>query len=77
MSDAKVKQLLRNVDVEEITIALKDAEHELVEKVIPNLGKRAKKQYEELQKELKKVKKSDIQKYRKAVEDKLKELFGK
>jgi len=77
MSDAKVKQLLRNVDIEEITMALKDAEQELTDKIIPNRGKRAKKQYEELEKELKKVNKSEIKKYRKAVEDKLKELFGK
>ena len=77
MPDTKVKQLLRNLDVEELSVALKDAGQELVEKVIPNLGKRAKKQYDELQKELKKVKKSDIHKYRKSVEDKLKELFGK
>ncbi len=77
MPDTKVKQLLRNLDVEELSVALKDAGQELVEKIIPNLGKRAKKQYDELQKELKKVKKSDIHKYRKSVEDKLKELFGK
>ncbi len=77
MSDAKVKQLLRNVDIEEITIALKDANEELTEKIIPNMTKKAKKEYEELQKKLKKVKKSDIKKYRKTVEDKLKDIFGK
>jgi len=77
LSDAKVKQLLRNVDMEEITIALKDANEELTGKIIPNMGKKAKKEYEELQKKLKKVKKSDIKKYQKNVENKLKELFGK
>ena len=75
MSNAKIKQLLKEVDIEHIAVALKDAEKELTEKVIPNMTKTAKKQYEELQEELK-VRKSDVKKYRKALEDKLKEIFG-
>lgn len=77
MSDTKIKQLLGKVDIDELTIALKDAEQELVEKIIPNLGKQARKTYEEMQEEMLKVKKSDIKKYRKAIEDKIKDLFGK
>jgi len=77
MSNAKVKQLLKEVDVEQIAVALKDAEKELTEKVIPNMTKKAKKQYDDLQAELKKVKKTDIKKYRKAVEDKIRDIFGK
>ena len=77
MSNAKIKQLLKEVDVEQIAVALKDAEKELTEKVIPNMTKKAKKQYDDLQAELKKVKKADIKKYRKTVEDKLKDIFGK
>jgi len=76
MSNAKVKQLLKEVDIEHIAVALKDAEKEVVEKVIPNMTKTAKKTYDDLQKELKKVKKTDIKKYRQAVEDKLKDIFG-
>ena len=76
MSNAKVKQLLKEVDIEHITVALKDAEKEVVEKIIPNMTKTAKKTYDDLQKEIKKVKKTDIKKYRKAVEDKLKDIFG-
>jgi len=76
MSNAKVKQLLKEVDIEHIAVALKDAEKEVVEKVIPNMTKTAKKTYDEIQKELKKVKKTDIKKYRQAVEDKLKDIFG-
>ena len=75
MSNAKVQQLLKEVDIEYIAVAFKDAEKELTEKVIPNMTKKAKKQYDDLQAELKKVKKSDIKKYRKAVEDKLKEIL--
>ena len=37
----------------------------------------ARKKYDELQTELKKVTKSDIKKYQKAIENKLNELFGK
>jgi hypothetical protein len=76
MSNAKVKQLLKEVDIEHITVALKDAEKEVVEKVIPNMTKTAKKTYDDLQKEVKKFKKTDIKKYRQAVEDKLKDIFG-
>ena len=77
MSNVKIKQLLKELDVEQVAIALKDAEKDLTEKVIPNMTKTAKKQYDDLQKELKKVKKTDIKKYRMAVEDKLKDMFGK
>jgi alpha-amylase len=76
MSNAKVKQLVREVDIEHLTGALKDAEKELVDKVIPNMTKKAKKQYDELQEELK-LKKADIKKYRESVEGKIKDLFGK
>lgn len=76
MSNAKVKQLLREVDIEQISVALKDAEKEIVEKVIPNMTKTAKKTYDNLQDEIKKVKKTDIKKYRQVVEDKLKDIFG-
>lgn len=76
MSNAKVKQLLKEVDIEQITVALTDAKSEVVEKVIPNMTKTAKKTYDDLQKEVKKVNKTDIKKYRKVVEDKLKDIFG-
>lgn len=76
MSNARIKQLLKEMDIEDLTVALKDAEKEVVEKVIPNMTKSAKKTYDELQKELKKFKKTDIKKYRQAVEDKLKDIFG-
>jgi len=76
MSNASVKKLLKDVDVEHLTIALKDAEKELTEKVIPNLSAKAKKKFDEVNAEMK-IKKSDIKKYRKSIEDKLKDIFGK
>lgn len=77
MSDAAIKKVLKEMDIETITIALKDTKDDLTERVLPNLGAKARKKYDELQTELKKVKKSDIKKYQKAVADKLNELFGK
>jgi len=77
MSNAAVKKLLKEIDVEEMTAALKGAEKEVMEKIIPNLNKSAKKKYEELQSELKKINKKDINKYRKRIEDKITEIFGK
>lgn len=76
MSNASVKKLLKDVDVEHLTIALKDAEKELTEKVIPNLSAKTKKKFDELNAEMK-IKKSDIIKYRKNIENKLKDVFGK
>ncbi len=76
MSDTAVKKLLKEIKVEELTVALKDAEKELVDKVIPNLSKRAKKKYEEIEKDLKNVKKSDIRKFKKDIENRIKDLWG-
>ena len=77
MSNAAIKKLIKEVDINELTIALKDASHEVTEKIIPNLNKKARKTYEELQQDIKNIKKADIKKYQKAVEEKLKELFRK
>ena len=77
MSNSAVKKLLKDVDIEEISLALKGAEKELTEKVIPNLSAKAKKTYDEIQSEVKKIKKSDISKYKKNIEGKIKNLFGK
>ena len=57
MSDEAVKKLVKEIDLTELAGALKDAEKELVDKIIPNLTKKAKKNFDELQKEMK-VKKS-------------------
>ena len=77
MSDSAIKKLLKEIDLETLTGALKDTKEDLAERIIPNLSAKARKEYDKLEKELKKVKKSDIRKYRKMVEDKLNELFGK
>lgn len=75
MSDSAIKKLVKELKAEELAIALKDAEKELVDKVLPNLGKKAKQKYDEVSSELKKVKKSDIKKFRKDIEDRIKRLW--
>jgi flagellar motor switch protein FliG len=75
LSDTAIKKMLREVSIEDLSIALKDAETEVTEKILPNLGKRARKTYDELQQEMKKVSKKDIDKYRKEIEAKLAKLF--
>jgi hypothetical protein len=75
LSSDKIKKLAREFDTATLVIAFKDAEKELVDKVIPQLNKTAQKKYEQLQSEISKVKKTDIAKVRKQIEDKLKELF--
>ena len=74
MSDDKIKKLIKESDIKELAGALKDAEKELVDKIIPNLNKKAQKTFNELQKELT-VKKAEIKKYRSSVEKKLRDLF--
>lgn len=76
LSNTAIKKLLKNVDLESLTIALQGAEEEVLEKIIPNMGKRAKIKFDELQKEVKKFKKSDVLKYKKDIEQRLNNLFG-
>ncbi len=76
LSNTAVKKLVKEIKLEELAVALKDAETEIVDKVLPNLGKRARKKYDEIEHDLKKVKKSDIKKYKKAIEQRLRNLWG-
>jgi alpha-amylase len=77
LSDTAVKKLLREIDLQKLSVAMEDAGEEIREKILPNLGKRARKQFDQFESELKKVKKSDIQKVKKEIEKTLRDLFGK
>jgi alpha-amylase len=77
LSNSRIKELLRKVDVDELLVVLQDAGEDVRDRIIPNLGIRAKKKYEQLQDEVRKVKKSDIRKYTANIEKELKNLFGK
>ncbi len=75
LTDTAVKKLLKEVAINDLIIAMQDTKKDVLEKVLKNMGKTARKQYDALQEELKKVKKTDIKKYRKQLENKLKSLF--
>ncbi|RLD81727.1 MAG: alpha-amylase [Bacteroidetes bacterium] len=75
MSNTKVKELISKVDVDELVLVLQNTTDDVRERIIPNLGVRAKKKYEQLQDEIKKVKKSDLLKYTDNVEKELRKLF--
>ncbi len=50
---------------------------EVRDKIIPNLTKTAKKQYDKMEAEIKKVKKSDLKEYKEKIEKELKNLWKK
>lgn len=75
MSDSTIKKLLKEIDVETLAIALKDAEKELVDKIIPNMGVKFNKQFHEVQARLQKVNKTKIRKYQRIIEDKIKSFI--
>jgi alpha-amylase len=77
MSNAKVKELINKVDFEELAHALRDASDDVRNKVIPNLTKKAKDQYEKFEEEVKKVKKTDLKKFKSKVERELRKILDK
>jgi alpha-amylase len=77
MSNAMIKELVRKVDADELVAVLKDAGDDVRDRIIPNLGVRAKKKLDELEAGLRKVKKSDIKKYTLNVEQEIRKLFRK
>ena len=77
MSNAGVKKLLKKIDADELAHVLKDAGDEVRNKIIPNMTKTAKTQFEKLEKEIKKVKKSDLKKYSAKIENELRNFWKK
>ena len=77
MSNAKVKELIKKVDFNELATVLKDAGDEVKDKIIPNMTKTMKKRYDEIEKEVKKVKKSDLKEFKNKIETELKNLWKK
>jgi alpha-amylase len=77
LSNAKVKELIRKVDADELVHVLQNTSDDVRNRIIPNLGVKAKKKYEQAQEELKKVKKSDLLKYTDNIEKEIKKLFKK
>jgi len=77
MSNTKVKEFVKNVDMKELGAVLNEASEEVREKIIPNLTKKAKNQLENIEKEIEKVKKTDLKKYTSKIEKELKNILNK
>lgn len=77
MSNARIRELLRKVDIEELSVALHHASDDVRDRILPNLGVRARKKYDQVQADLRKFKKSDIKKYTANIEKEIKNLFRK
>jgi alpha-amylase len=77
MSNMRIKQLLREVDTENLAYALKDAGEDIRERVIPNMTKTARKEYDRILSNVKKVKKEDIARSRERIVEKMHTLFSK
>lgn len=76
MSDVAIKKLLKELDTETLAIALKDAETELVDRIIPNMGAKARKQFLDFQDQIKKINKTEVKKYRQIIEQKIKSFIN-
>ena len=76
LSDKKIKDIIKELDIETVSYAMKDAEKDIRQKVEKNLGKRALKTYHELLESIKTIHESEINKSRKLFEKQIK-LFTK
>ena len=74
LSDSKIKKIIKNLEIETVSSAMKGANKELREKVEKNLGKRALKTYNELLQQIKTIHESEIKKSRKLIEKQIKLL---
>jgi alpha-amylase len=74
-SNAKIKKLLNELETTEVFMALQGASHEVRTRVIDNLSATARKQYEKLEKEAKKVKKTDVKEIRTKIEKLINKTF--
>lgn len=75
MSDKKVKEIVKDLEAEELVAALADARQELVDKVLPNLSKASRKKYEELKAETGKVSKAQMKKVQQLINEKMKQFL--
>jgi alpha-amylase len=74
LSDNKIKKLIRNLEIETVSTALKGAKRDVREKVERNLGKRALENYKEFLRQIKTISESEIKKSRKLIEKQIKLL---
>jgi flagellar motor switch protein FliG len=73
ISNAKLKKLLKDIDAENLAYALRDAGEDIRDRVLPNLTKSAREEYDQVIENLKKIKKEDIARGR----DKIVQAFNR
>lgn len=76
LSNAKVKSLLKEIDAQNLMYAIQDASDEVRDKILPNLTKSAKAEYDRLSAEMKKIKKADIAEARKKISERISKLLS-
>ena len=67
LSDRMIKKIIKDIDIETVSTAMKGADKGIKEKVEKNLGKRALKTYQEILEQLKKLSASEIMKSREII----------
>jgi flagellar motor switch protein FliG len=77
LSNARIKKLVNEVDIEHFAVALKDAGDDFKDRILPNMTKSAKKEYDKMVSQLKKVSKSDIKKSKDRISEEISKLFSK
>jgi alpha-amylase len=76
MSDAKIKKLVKELETDDLLAALNEAGDELVNKVLPNMSKKAREAFERARAEAGRISKTRSREARKKVEEKMKEFLG-
>jgi len=72
LTDKQIKEIIKKVDIETVSYAMKGANPEVREKIEKNLGKSALSTYHELLKQLKSITSSEVKKYRKEIINQIK-----
>ena len=67
LSNSKIKEILRTVNIEALTFAISKSDDELKDKVLSNLGKRALTKYEAIDLENTKIKEADVIKHQNSI----------
>ncbi|MCK9269554.1 MAG: FliG C-terminal domain-containing protein [Bacteroidales bacterium] len=76
ISNAKLKKLLKEIDAENLAYALRDAGEDIRDRVLPNLTKTARREYDQAMAKMKKIKKEDIARGRDKIAQAFSRLFN-
>lgn len=74
-SDTKLKNILRKLDVKDLSYSLVNADNDFKEKIFSNLGKRAQQKLQELEKRMPQVNEANIKKYRTRLERQIRKIL--